>query len=106
MADPIHDFSGAKLVAGLAGSVVSLRFVQGTIIERVFMGVGGAALSYYATTPAAQWIGVTDAEGLIGFLIGLFGMAIMAKIYEVILIADASKIASDTWETLKRKWGA
>lgn len=105
MADNL-DFSAAKLLAGLAGSVVSLRFVQGTIAERVFMGIGGAALSYYATTPAAQWVGVRDAEGLVGFLIGLFGMAIMAKIYEVILLADSGKMASDLWETIKRKWGA
>jgi len=105
MADPV-DFSLAKLLAGVAGSVVSLRFVQGTIPERMFMGIGGAALSYYATTPASAWIGIHDAEGLVGFLIGLFGMAIMSKIYEVILLADAGKIAADTWETIKRKWGA
>ena len=106
MADPNTDFSQAKLLAGLAGSVVSLRFVQGTIPERIFMAVGGAALSYYASTPAARWVGVQDAEGLVGFLIGLFGMAVMAKVYEVILVADAKQIAADTWAAVKRKWGA
>ena len=106
MADPTPDFSIAKLAAGLAGSVVSLRFVQGTIPERIFMGIGGAALSYYASTPAAQWVGIKDAEGLVGFLIGLFGMAIMAKVYEVILVTDAKMIASDLWTSVKRKWGA
>ena len=106
MDNQLQDFSIAKLLAGVAGSVVSLRFVQGTITERAFMGIGGAALSYYASTPAAQWVGVKDAEGLVGFLIGLFGMAIMAKVYEVIQSADATKIAMDGWETIKRKWGA
>lgn len=106
MADQTPDFSVAKLMAGVAGSVVSLRFVQGTIVERIFMGIGGAALSYYASTPAAQWVGVKDAEGLVGFLIGLFGMAIMAKLYEVILIMDATTIANDAWASIKRKWGA
>ena len=106
MAEQTSDVLLGKLLAGICGSVVSLRFVQGTITERIFMGIGGAALSYYASTPAAAWVGVKDAEGLVGFLIGLFGMAIMAKVYEVILLADAQKIATDTWEAIKRKWGA
>lgn len=106
MADQIPDFSIAKLAAGIAGSVVSLRFVQGSVLERVFMGIGGAALSYYATTPVSIWAGVRDAEGLVGFLIGLFGMAVMAKVYEVIQLADATKIAGDAWEAIKRKWSA
>jgi hypothetical protein len=106
MSEPTPDFSLAKLLAGLAGSVVSLRFVQGTAVERIFMGVGGAALSYYASTPAAHWVGVKDAEGLVGFLIGLFGMAIMAKVYEVILVTDAKQISADAWAALKRKLGA
>lgn len=110
MSETQPDFSIAKLLAGVAGSFVSLKFVQGSYIERVFMGIGGAALSYYATTPAANWVGVPDTEGLIGFMIGLFGMAIMAKVYEVVLLADAKQIASDLWQMfvawLKRKWGA
>lgn len=106
MADAAPDFSIAKLMAGVCGALVSLRFVQGTAVERACMGVGGAALSYYATTPAAQWANAGDAEGLVGFLIGLFGMAIMSKVYEVILLADAKQIASDAWTAIKRKWSA
>ena len=47
-----------------------------------------------------------NAEGMIGFLIGMFGMAISAKIYEVIKAADAKELAGDVWVWLKRKWGA
>lgn len=86
--------------------MISLRFVQGTMIERTSMAVGGAALSYYASTPVALWAGTNDAEGLAGFLIGLFGMAIVAKLYEVIMIMDAKQFAADVIETIKRKWGA
>lgn len=103
MADEV---SIAKIAAGAAGAFVSLRFVQGSAVERMFMGVGGAALSYYATTPIALWAKVGDAEGLIGFLIGMFGMAIISKLYEVVAMLDAKQIASDVWATLKRKWGA
>lgn len=101
-----NDFSLFKLAAGLAGAVVSLRFVQGTYLERLTMAVGGAALSYFGTTPLADWLAAPKAEGVIGFFIGLFGMAIVAKIYEVIQLLDAKQIAVDVWETVKRKWGA
>jgi len=100
------DVSIAKIAAGTFGAFVSLRFVQGSMLERAFMGVGGAALSYYATTPAAAWAGVADAEGLIGFLIGVFGMALVSKVYEVVTLLDARKLADDLWEAAKRKWKA
>jgi hypothetical protein len=100
------DLSVGKLIAATCGALVSLRFVTGTIPERICMAGGGAAFSYYASTPAAIWLGMSNAEGLVGFLIGLFGMAVMAKIYEVIQLTDATKIASDAVEAIKRKWGA
>lgn len=104
------DVSFAKLGAGIVGAAVSLKFVQGTWAERVMMCIGGSALSYYGTTPLATWVAAPDAEGLIGFFIGLFGMAIVAKVYEVVMLIDAKKIAEDVWsaalEWLKRKWGA
>ena len=100
------EFSLVKFVSAVLGGFVSLRFVQGTLFERITMGIGGATLSYLASTPAAKWLGMEGAEGLVGFLIGLFGMAIIAKIYEVITLLDAKVIASDLWEAIKRKWKA
>ena len=70
------------------------------------MAIGGAALSYFASDPVAVWLNVPQALGLVGFLIGLFGMAIVAKVYEVLQLLDAKQIATDIWETVKRKWGA
>ncbi len=106
----LEDVSIAKLGAGIVGAGVSLKWMQGTPIERAGMAIGGAALSYYGTTPAAAWLNVKDAEGLIGFFIGLFGMAIVAKLYEIILQIDAKQAAVDLWEGVKawvkRKWGA
>ena len=104
--EQVSEFSTAKLLAGIAGSFVSLRFMSGTLIQRVILAIGGAALSYYATTPFATWVGARDAEGLVGFFVGMFGMAIVSKIFEVIQAADAKLIAGDVWEWIKRKWGA
>lgn len=106
MNDPTPDSHVFKLIAGVAGAVVSLNFVKGTWTERIVMAIGGAALSYFASNNLADWLNVPEALGLIGFLIGLFGMAIVAKVYEVLMLLDAKQIAIDIWETVKRKWGA
>ncbi len=99
------DLSFGNLIAGVCGAFVSLRFVQGTLPERFSMAMGGAALSYYATTPTAHWLGMATAEGLVGFLIGLFGMAIAAKVYEAIQVLPAAQMAGDVWETIKKRLG-
>ena len=83
-----------KVIAGLAGSVVSLRFVQGTWKEKALMVIGGAAFSIFATSPVAQYVGMSNAEGLVGFLIGLFGMAIASKVYELIQSVDPKQTVS------------
>lgn len=100
------DVSVLKLIAGIAGAVVSLRFVQGTWVERMVMALGGAALSYFASDPVAKWLAAPEALGLVGFFIGLFGMAIVSKVYEVIQLIDAKEVAGDVWAAVKRKWGA
>lgn len=99
------DLSLGNLIAGIAGAFVSLRFVQGTLLERVTMAGGGAALSYYATPPIADWLGMASAEGLVGFLVGLFGMAIVAKVYEAIQAMPAATMAAEAWESIKRRIG-
>lgn len=107
MADAPHsiDPSLSKIIAGVAGAFVSLRFVQGSALERASMALGGAVVSYYATSPAALWMGMQNAEGLVGFLIGLFGMAIIAKVYEAIHAVDAPRMAADTWDAIRRRIG-
>ena len=93
--DSLADISIAKLVAGIAGSFVSLKFMAGTLGQRFVLAIGGAALSYFGSTPTSSWLGLQSAEGLVGFLIGMFGMAISSKVYEVISALDAKGISSD-----------
>ena len=106
MLDSLADISIGKLVAGAAGSFASIRFVQGSWFERLMMCIGGSFLSYFATTPVAAWVGLQSAEGLVGFLVGLFGMSIAAKVYEVIGFLDAQRAAKEFWDWLSRKWKA
>lgn len=95
------DESTATGLAGLLGAAVSMRFIQGTWIERVTLAAGGAALSYYASPWLASKTGMP--EGLTGFLVGLFGMALASKAWEVI---QASPVAEFWRLALKRasKW--
>ena len=102
----LQDISIVKLVSGIAGSFASVRFIQGGWLERLIMCIGGSCLSYYATTPVATWVGLQAAEGLVGFLIGLFGMSIAAKVYEIIGFLDADRAAKEFWDWLSRKWKA
>lgn len=95
-----------KLGASLLGAFVSLRFIQGTVMERSIMFVGGAAFSFYSTGPIAAWVEGRGLEGLIGFMSGLLGMTLVAKMYEVVQMLDAKKIAADVRKWVKRKWGA
>ena len=93
MQDLAQDFSWLKLASGVAGALVSLRFVQGTWKEKLTMLVGGSALSLLGTTTASTYLGMANAEGLVGFLLGLFGMAIVSKIYDAIQFVDAKRVA-------------
>jgi len=68
--------------APIAGALISLNFVKGTWVERLSMFASGALLSYYASPFAAIWTGLP--EGITGFGLGLFGMTIASKGYEVI----------------------
>ncbi|MBT2321278.1 hypothetical protein J7E62_02755 [Variovorax paradoxus] len=104
--DNLADLSIAKLASGVAGALVSMRFLPGKWPEKLTMGAGGAALSYVATTPLAEWLNTPRAEGLVGFLVGVFGMALVSKAYEVIQLLDSKQIAADMWGWVVRKWKA
>lgn len=108
MADPNwSDPTVTKLGASMLGSLVSLRFVKGTWPERLLMFIGGTAMSFYSTIPVADWIGGgPDTVGLIGFFLGLLGMTVVSKVYEVIQSMDAAKIGADIWEWVKKKFNA
>lgn len=77
-------------LAGVAGACFSLAFLKGTWPERIAMAVGGSLLSYYATPAAALRLGLPD--GLTGFLLGLFGMAVCGKVWEGIQATPIAEI--------------
>lgn len=99
----LGELSLVKLISGIVGAFVSLRFVPGTKMERFTMVAGGAFLSYVGSDWVADFLSMEKAIGLVGFLVGLFGMALLSKIYEVLTALDAKRMASDAWDWLLRK---
>ena len=90
--------------SGLAGAVLSLNFVKGTWPERITMAIGGAIVSLYVTPFAAQKTSLP--ESLAGFLLGMFGMAITAKVWELIQATPISDLWVATINAIKTKLGA
>lgn len=91
----------AGKLAGVLGAAVSMRFMQGSLLERLTMAAGGAAGSYFAAPFISLKTGMP--EGLAGFLLGLFGMAVVSKFWEWIQttpVAAFWQIALDTF----KKW--
>jgi hypothetical protein len=70
---------------GVVGSLGALFFIRGAWHQRLGAVFVGATLSWYAAPHVARAVGMP--EGLAGFLLGLCGMALIAK-------------AFSTWETL------
>lgn len=96
------DILAGKL-AGLAGAVVSMRFLQGSWPSRISMAIGGALFSYYAAPFLAKFTGLP--EGLAGFLLGLFGMAVASRIWEGIEVLPIQAVWQIVLNWLKRLAG-
>lgn len=75
----------AKHAAGPIGAISAMLVMQDTWPRRIAMFVPSVALSYYG----GDWVAseVALPASLTGFLVGLLGMAFIAKIL-------------DTWDTL------
>lgn len=85
-------------LAGMGGALVSLRFIQGSWPERLTMALGGSLVSLYSTPWAAIKTGLP--EGLCGFLLGLFGMAVCAKLWEAIQLTPIAEMWKTAIETV------
>lgn len=91
---PLHIPPEAKDAApGLLGALIAIPWTQGPLLMRASMFLGGASLSYFGSDPFAQIMGMTSGRGFAGFVLGLFGMNVAAKIYDAI----AAVAAGDLW---------
>ena len=92
----------AKL-AGVAGALVSMRFLQGTWPQRISTAICGALISFYAAPYISIRVGIP--EGLSGFLLGLFGMAIASRLWEWVQTTPVAGVWQIIIDWLKKRAG-
>ncbi|QKQ46837.1 hypothetical protein [Achromobacter denitrificans] len=79
----IQDFDAfAAKFAGVLGAAVSMRYLQGSWMARLSMAASGSLGAYYAAPYLSEVLGIP--EGLMGFLVGMFGMAIVSRAWEAV----------------------
>lgn len=76
-----HEIS--KGAPGVLGAISAMLWLRETGLRRVASVLIGSAASYYGT-PFGLKIFETLDHSLMGYLIGLFAMAITAKIFELL----------------------
>lgn len=89
--------------AGVAGALVSMRFLQGTWPQRVSTAFCGALLSYYVAPYVSSRVGIPEGFG--GFLMGLFGMAIASRVWEWIQTTPLGPLWQIVIDKLKKLAG-
>ena len=107
MTEPITAVATAvikQVAPGLIGALISLRYIKidGTF-NKITSVLGGAACTYYFSETVAAYLGAR--VDLIGFVLGLFGLSIIAKCFEVIAEIKSQGIADWIMSFLPKKKG-
>lgn len=100
---PDFELWGAKL-AGVAGAVISLRYVEGTRWEKATMAASGSVVAYYFGPYISERL--ETPETIIGFLLGLFGMAVSKRIWEAIQMAPIAEFWKAAVDRVRGNKGA
>jgi hypothetical protein len=90
-----------KLVPGGVGALASVRWLSGQWLQRLHMGLVGWALAYYVAPDVAAFARAKPEA--VGFLIGLFGVAVIQQIFQNLAKADISAWLGRTLDQLVRK---
>lgn len=102
MAEPqvsLWDDTKAVIVAGLIGSLLSLAFVeQMSKRQRIVAVLSGMVMAHYLAPLIAFLFNEDKYQETIGFLVGLFGMSVVAAVFRTIK-------NSDLWGLIKKRYG-
>ncbi len=82
----------AALIAGMAGAVISLRFIDDlSVFGRVLAVLTGALTAGYLSPAAGQWLALSQpTENAIAFVLGLTAMNVIPGLLKL-----SEKFASD-----------
>lgn len=90
---------------GIAGAMLALMFLRRPLFVLAGMFVGGCLLSWYGSQWFAEWAGLERHLGLAGFVLGLFGMALVAKFYDTIEALQPTEIAKAVVDAIRKRLG-
>ena len=85
-------------VPGVAGSITALLFFRDGWRRAAGTLVAGAAIAKFVGPFIAVTIG--SSSEVAGYITGLFGIAIVAKIFDMITNFDAKQAATDLWDAI------
>lgn len=93
------DTPKAVIIAGLLGSLLSLSFVDSMgRKQRIVAVIAGMTMAHYLSPLIANLFHEDNYQETIGFLVGLFGMSIVASVFRAIQ-------NSDLWGLIRRRYG-
>jgi Na+/H+ antiporter NhaD/arsenite permease-like protein len=93
-----------KAIPGAAGSLTALLFFRGEGWRRaVATCIAGMLLARYLGPSAADLM--RSSEAVAGYVTGLFGMAVIAKVFDMIVSFDSKQAIADLWGAAVKRLG-
>lgn len=80
----------SDLISGVAGSLLALIFLKPPVVQLVGYMAGGILTSYYLTPIFAEMLSAPVSTT--GFVVGLFSMAVLAKIFHMLEALDVKDL--------------
>jgi uncharacterized membrane protein YraQ (UPF0718 family) len=91
---------------GVAGSMLALLFLRRPPLMLAGMFLGGCVLSFFATPWLSAYLEVgIHGASLVGFLVGMFGMATTAKVYDFFEVVEVSQIWKALIDFIRKRLG-
>ena len=90
-----------KAVPGVAGSITALLFFRDGWKRAIGTCIAGAFIAKILGPVVADVM--RSGPEVAGYVTGLFGMAVVAKLFEMITHFDAKKAISDLWDALIKR---
>ena len=91
---------------GIAGSALALAFIKRPLRILAAIFFGGCLLSYYGGAWMAEVLHLGSHLSLAGFILGVCGMAIVAKLIETIEALQPVEIAHALLSALRSRLGS
>ena len=90
---------------GVAGSALALFFMRRAPMVMIGIFCGGVVVSFYLTPWLAHLFDMDKTRDALGFIVGLFGMATTAKVFDTIESASAAELWKAILDAIRKKLG-